>query len=233
MFRGPGLTPSGKKAIEAAAQHVPRCALSWLDETPLRSVAARLARTAETERFRVQNLHEELFSCVRFDLGWSATCTQGLPPGALGVEVPLRLPFRLLGRWGVMRTLKTLGAHHGLGFRSAGLPVSLAPNVAVVSSDLPFPWSAVEGGRAVQRTWLALALRGMAVQVFAAPAIYANEANTDVRGNLRAELVRDWRALLPEGHRPVMLFRIGRAPEPRVRTGRQPVESLLDLQPDS
>lgn len=232
IFKGPGLTASERKNIEAAAQDVTGCTLSWLDDTTRRSVATRLAHAAETERFRSRELHEELFSCVRFDLGWSATCERGLPPGTLGVEVPLRAPFRWLCHWPVMRALHAVGAHHGLGLRSAGLPVRLASNVAAVSTNLSFPWSALEGGRALQRAWLALTLRGMAVQVFAAPAIYANAANNDVRPQLQTRLIRDWRSILPEGHVPVMLIRIGRAPEPPVRTARPSLESLLDKAPN-
>lgn len=227
LFRGPALTPSSKEGIEAATTRVHGCALTWLDDDRRRAVAARLARIAETERFRTRELHEELFSTVRFDLGWTATCDRGLPPGALGVERPLRAPFRWLGQWPVMRALNVLGAHHGLGLRSAGLPIRLAPNVAAVSVDPALPRAAVEGGRAMQRSWLALTLRGMAVQVFAAPAIYADDANRDSRQGLRLALTREWQSVLPPGHTPVMLFRIGRAPEPPVRTGRPEVEAFL------
>lgn len=84
------MTDAERGELDAAMHPYSACQLVWLDESARRRQALRLMRRAGTERFRNRTLHEELFSAIRFDVGWRATCPEGLRPGALGVEPPLR-----------------------------------------------------------------------------------------------------------------------------------------------
>jgi hypothetical protein len=127
FFNGLALGVDELDGLRQTAERVPGCSLIWLDSPELRRKSLRLIRLAETERFRNPALHKELFSTIRFDVGWSKTCDDGLPPGALEVEKPLRPVFKLMRHWPVMRAFNLLGAHHMMGVMAAWLPCRLAP----------------------------------------------------------------------------------------------------------
>lgn len=120
-FRGPPLSQGELGALSAEATGIDGIQLHWFDSPETRKQILRLVRLAETERFRSRELHEELFSAVRFDIGWTASSDDGLPPGSLEVEAWMRPMFRGLRHWRVLRLLRTVGMHHALGLR-AGLP---------------------------------------------------------------------------------------------------------------
>ncbi len=118
--------------LAAAADAVPGARLLWLADAADRRAALRAIRLAETERFRRRALHAELFGAVRFELGWKQTAGEGLPPGALEVEPPMRAGFALLRHWRVMRAASRLGLHHALGLRAGYLPCALAPQLGLM-----------------------------------------------------------------------------------------------------
>lgn len=215
-----------------AAQPVPGAQLLWMSEPARRKLALRAIRLAETERFRREALHREMFANVRFELGWQASCDEGLPPGALEIEAPIRLPFAGFRHWECMRVLSWFGTHYSLGFRAGYVPSALSPHlglIAVARSDSP-DRDAVAAGQALERVWLAAAELGLAFQPIAAAIALTHQrpgggwvsAATQARlRELLAELTGDARL------QPWMLFRLGRAKAPSVVTGRPPVERFL------
>jgi nitroreductase len=223
VYRGPPMGPAERNALQRAAAGQPGVTLMWLDEPPVRRRVLGLMRRAEAARFRIPALHQELFSAVRFEVGWQASCAEGLPPGALGVERPLRAGFALMRHWPVMRALNLLGAHRLLGLRAADLPCRLAPHLGLIALAEESDWALLAAGRAFERVWLAATQLGLALQPMPAAALYALEGAESVPVPLQRRLAQAWRALLP-GLYPVMLFRLGRAAPLAVRTGRLPLE---------
>ncbi|MDW8323358.1 MAG: hypothetical protein RMK60_04600 [Burkholderiales bacterium] len=232
IFRGPALDPEAKASLLAALQ--PGCHLHWLDAAAVRSRALRLVRLAETERFRNRVLHADLFAGIRFDVGWQRSCDEGLPPGALGVERPLRPAFERMRYWPVIRLLNLLGTHWLLGLRAAWLPCRLAPHLGVIAVDVIDDASVVAAGRSFENLWLRTTALGMALQPLPASALYALEGamHEAVPETLNRLLRAGWQALLP-GQRPLMLFRLGRAAAMPVRTGRSPLDHFLQLTPQT
>ncbi len=228
-FRGPELSAMERAEISAVVTaDLPGCRLAWCGVDIDRSQVLRLVRVAEAERFRVRNQHAELFSSVRFDVGWKRTCAEGLPPGALGVEPFLRLPFRALSNWPVMRTLNLLGGHSLMGVRAGQLPCALAPDVAVVLAPDDSPASLLEAGRMFQRAWLKLTSMGRAFQPFAASALFGLRANDAVEPEFRARARDGWRRVTGEAT-PVIVFRTGFAKPPMVRASRPPlIDHILE-----
>ncbi len=227
LFRGPALTDSARSEINAViSADQSGCRLAWCGKDLDRGAVLRLVRQAEAERFRVRNQHAELFGSVRFDVGWKETCTEGLPPGALGVEPFLRGPFRALGHWPVMQTLNVFGAYHLMGIRAGYLPCALAPDIGVVLAPDDSPESLLAAGRMFQRVWLKLTAMGRAFQPFAASALFALRANDAVAPALREKMRSHWKNPA-RGDTPVIVFRAGLARPPSVRTSRQPLENHL------
>lgn len=226
-FQGPELHGEEKARLALAIQASPACSLTWLDEPVLRKKALRLMRRAEAERFRVPLLHQELFSAIRFDVGWNVTSEEGLPPGVLGVEKPLRPFFTLIRHWPVMRILNLLHTHYFLGWRASYIPCRWAPNLGVIAVKSMDDQSIYEAGRAFQRTWLTATRLGRVVQPMPAAALYALEGARleGISRELQLWLSAGWRELTP-GETPLMLFRLGVAQAMSIHTGRRPLSSM-------
>lgn len=227
-FRGPKMAAAERSELDAAAHIYPACKLVWLDQPAQRRQALRLMHRAETERFHNRILHEELFSAIRFDVGWHAACPEGLPPGALGVEPPLRAFFALLRHWPIMRLANLLGAHHMLGLRSCDLPCRLAPHLGLLAVKNTDSQSVFDAGRSFQRVWLSATNQGRVLQPMPASALYALDgARADgVPAELQRVLAEGWEASLA-GVIPLMLFRMGKAKPPPIVAGRREVRDYL------
>lgn len=217
-YHGPRLSEPELAALSKAVACIEGVSLHFMDSPTSRMKLLRLLRIAEAERFNTRSLHQELFSAVRFDVGWHKTVEEGLAPCALSVEPGMRWAFRQLGRWPVMNLLRALGFHHALGFRAAYLPCRLAPHCAVLATPLPIERGALAVGMALERVWLRAASSGLALQPFAAPALLALPGYVDVPSTTRDRLRDAWHELL--GDTPAMIFRIGFAKPPKGRSGR-------------
>ena len=97
-YYGPALLQGELRSLSAEVNRIDGIDLHWFDAPEERRQILRLVRIAETDRFRWRELHEELFSSVRFDLGWKASADDGLPPRSLEIERWMRPMFRSLNR---------------------------------------------------------------------------------------------------------------------------------------
>lgn len=227
-FRGPRMTDAERGELDAAARNHPACQLVWLDEPAQRAQALRLMRRAETARFHNRILHEELFSAIRFGVGWHSTCPEGMPPGALGVEPPLRVFFALLRHWQVMRLANLVGAHHMLGWRACDLPCRLAPHLGLLAVKNPDSPSVFDAGRSFQRLWLTATSQGRVLQPMPASALFAlyGARAEGIPEDLQHDLAKGWKANLG-GATPLMLFRIGFAQPSSIVAGRRGMGDYL------
>jgi len=217
-FHGPRLDAADLASLEGLARGLEGISIRFHDHGNARTQLLSLVRLAESERFNVRPLHEELFSAVRFDLGWSQPADEGLPPGALGIEPGLRMAFAQLRRWPLMNALRRLGLHHVLGMRAAYLPCRLAPHLGVVYTSLASETGMVGAGRALERVWLEASRRGLAFQPLAASALLALPGYSEVPHATGETLRRSWRLLSPDT--PMVVFRMGWARPLSMRAGR-------------
>jgi hypothetical protein len=231
FYRREALPASALDRLASAAATVPGCRVLWLDDRPRRREALHLLRIAETERFRRRALHDELFGAVRFEVGWQRSTPEGLPPGALEVEPPMRAGFASLRHGPLMRAAGALGAPVLLGLRATWLPCRLAPHLGVVLSDGRPDRLELDAGRALERAWLAATALDLAFQPMAAPTALERQrpgagwVSPQVQESLRAGLAR-----IAEGSAgwPCVFFRLGRAGPPSVATQRQQLDGYVD-----
>lgn len=228
LFRGPRMSDVEQAELGAAVLAYPGSRLLWFDSREQRRPVLQLMRRAETERFRNRLLHAELFSAIRFDVGWHTSCAEGLPPGSLGVESALRPFFALLRHWPMERLANMFGLHQLLGARSCYLPCRLAPHLGVLAVTNPDQQSIFEAGRSFQRLWLAATGHGRVLQPMPASALYAwpGAVADGIPAGLQATLAAGWRVILGDAC-PVMLFRMGFAPQSSIVTGRRQVGDYL------
>lgn len=229
VFRGPGMSDAERGEMDAAAHRQPSCRLIWLDDPVTRKLALRLMRRAETERFRTRLLHDELFSAIRFEAGWRESCPEGLPPGALGVEPPLRQVFALLRHWPVMRLANLLGGHYMLGWRACDLPCRLAPHLGLLAVKNADDQSVLDAGRAFQRVWLTVTSQGRVLQPMPASAVFALEGAIaeGVPITTQRSMADGWKSILGEAI-PLMLFRVGFAKPLAIEADRPGIDAYTD-----
>ncbi|HUY03461.1 MAG TPA: hypothetical protein VMV33_09265 [Rhodocyclaceae bacterium] len=168
---GGTITTDTQTRLNAQARQISGQRLYWPQTPRERKAALSVIRQAETLRFRSPTLHAELFSSIRFPVGWHAACEEGLAPSALAVEPPLRPVFQALRRPAMMTMLNRLGAASVLGWRSAYLPIRLSPGLCLLVIPSAARSDVLAGGRALQRVWLEATLDGLSVQPYAAAGV--------------------------------------------------------------
>ena len=225
LFRGPRLSEADLAEFKQVLSTLDGVTLDFFDTGKPHAELLRLIRIAEAERFNTKSLHADLFSAVRFDVGWHASAESGLPPAALAVEPGARWAFSQLRRWPVMNALRRIGFHHALGFRAGYLPCRLAPHLGVVTTTLPIEQGALAVGRAMERVWLKTEALGLAFQPFAGAALLSLAQYHEVPAATGEALRRGWKKLTDEI--PMMVFRLGRASPPAIRTSRPAAERYL------
>lgn len=227
MYKGPKLSKVELDALTGSIKPSSEVRLLQL-VGDARRLALKLIWRAESERFLRKTLHEEIFSSIRFDLPWTASADCSLPPGALEIETPMRPFFKLLRHWQLMKPLTLLGVHHLVGLRAGWLPAWQAPGLFVISTKHDPQRGAIELGAAFQRLWLAATGLGLALQPLAASGVLLLQTDQDkgVSASLRRELQATWQVINPDSH-PLMVFRIGRASPPSVRTTRKGLKDYM------
>ncbi len=171
-WRGP-MTTTTKQALSDEAAKLQGVTLNWLDATPRYKSALKAMWLAESLRFSNRELHQELFSCIRFEIDNSATAEEGLAPATLAIERPLRPAFKLLRHWRVMSALNWIGGNYLIGFRSTVLPTLLSPALCLLSIEQTDRTSIIRAGQALQRTWLSATAQGISLQPFAAAGVFS------------------------------------------------------------
>lgn len=169
-WKGPIATTT-KQLLSAEATKFPGVKLIWLDGTPHYKTALNAMWLAESLRFSNKELHQELFSSIRFDAGNQAPCEEGLAPHTLAIEPPLRPAFKALRHWPTMRTLNWIGSNYLIGFRSAVLPALLSPALCLITIENTERPHIIQTGQALQRLWLMATGDNLSLQPFAAVGI--------------------------------------------------------------
>jgi len=230
MYRGHKLSAQERAQFSDAIEACPGVRLTWL-EGPKRTRALELIWHAESERFRRERLHAELFASIRFDLSWKQAADHALSPGALEVETPMRPLFKALRNWSVMRPLTWIGAHRLLGLRAGWLPCWQSPMLGLLTTSVPLAPTekvAIECGTAFERLWLHATSVGMSMQPMAASTVLPLLPSDEkwVAEDTRSKLVAGWQSIVPREH-PAMVFRLGWAAAPTVVSGRRPIGAYM------
>jgi len=231
-WNGP-ISPATRQTICAATEQFPETNIMWLDGTPLYKTALKAMWKAESLRFKSQRLHQELFSSIRFDIGYKAACEEGLAPATLAIEPPLKPAFKALRHWGFMRTLNFLGVNHLIGFRSAVLPNLLSPGLCLLSLSKTDRPAIIKAGRALERIWLTANTQGLAVQPFAAAGVLSlGFSQLEQRHAHIPQKIASAMQKLDNNHYGLIFIRMGRAKQGiQPSSGRRKISSLRHIAP--
>lgn len=198
-----------------------------------RAVIAELAaatRLCSAARFNTRELHEWLFSSLRWTDDEAArgdgldTATLHLPPAG-------RQFMQLIAPWQRMERLNRFGLYHIMAAADSKL-VAQAPALVSISGG-DDPASAWAAGRAMQETWVQLNAAGYAVHPYYVIPDLGNRLRS---GHLAPEWhahVRRALALVREscafntGESLHILLRVGLPKQQPIRSQRLPIEQLI------
>ena len=226
LFSHPGLSADLREELSKQMPTESSTNWLWLDQRRQRHRLCMIGMLAEAQRFSSEPLHKELFGSIRWDVGWSNSAPEGIPPAATELPALERQFFALLRHWSLARGFSLIGGHWLVAFRAVSLPLLLAPNICVITTKRHDMFGFIAAGRTMQRVWLYATIKGFSVQPYAAPPLYAHVRFPGLSTAIQSRLRAKWSELVGDPL-PVMLLRIGSASPPSVRSQRLPIENYL------
>jgi nitroreductase len=229
--------PVGSESLDELARQteaVGGVSAQWIVGRDRLLPLARLIGRADALMFGEPSMRRSFLSQVRFDAPPDSPVAEGLSLASLELSAVDRFALRVMKRT-PDRLLKIGGAARVFEAKARGLVASASGLCLVVGPDSSEPTD-VDVGRVMQRAWLALTARGMAAQPMMSLLVLENvleHGSPTLVGALGRDrltaLFTDFRSLLPEigGDRPAFLMRFGFAPAPSGRTGRRPVQAVI------
>lgn len=196
---------------------------------------ASLVGEADQLRFETARLHQELFAILRRHPREAERENDGLDLRTLEAGPLGRALFGLLKSWRRQRVLNAFGMSYLFNLY-ARLQMHTARAACLVAAPSSDARDYLRGGALMEKLWHEMTLLGLAVQPMEALPIfivnYLLNGAPDLKGRQRKTLERlknEFYSLfrLSDEQGLIMLFRIGLAPPPRVRSRRRFVESFL------
>lgn len=198
---------------------------------------ARLVRSASEIRFRTREITEWLARSLRFTPRDAESgdgldiATLNLPPGGTGL-------LRVISNWKRMEALNRWGAYRLLAAIEANVIGNASALVAVTGAG--GPGGAIDAGRLMERTWILLNQRGLAVHPYY---VISDQLFRRERKALPPGLERDGDILAKEtesalrlslsGRKLYMLLRVGYPRRAPARSKRLPLSAISDPETES
>jgi len=251
---------AGQLQPMSASVSNPDYRIVWLTGRRHLKRLAQLVRTADRIRFEHQPFHDEFHNVLRYSEEHAESTGDGLELKTLEVPAIAGPVFRWLRPWKRMRFANRFGLSRMFAGYSAKqivhsgavglLTVPQSPRAAPrgTANDRMY----LEGGRALQRVWLAATRENLAFQPLGAVPLFLTKLqfqgpetflpkHAEQLQTLATEFAKLFLGSRVGGHNsggeddfpqnsqpcPLMLFRLGRADPPSARSIRYPVNKIL------
>ncbi|MFN7982489.1 MAG: Rv1355c family protein [Vicinamibacterales bacterium] len=194
---------------------------------------------ADRLRFLSKQMHRELIAEVRWTPAEAEHSRDGLDLRSLELSAADQAALNLLKQWPTLSVLKQTDGGRALEDMTRRMFLASSA-IAVLQVPGRTPLDYLEGGRILQRVWLAATGEGVAVHPQGA-LVYSlarlEREPESLSADVRDELTRvrdEYRELVPaNGGADVLMLRLSVAPEPSVRSLRRPLGSVLSAAPDA
>ena len=224
-------------SLQAQGDSIAGVELALVGDRDRRRKIARLVWDADRIRLENRMLHTHFMRMVRFSTDGALSRRDGLPLDNLEAGKGGSLFLRLTRPWPAMKLANRLGASRMIARISYNAIVQ-ASAVGLVRCQDSSPQSFLDGGRTLQRIWLAATRAGLDFQPMTAITLFRLRwqlgAQAAFPHHQRERLEKIWpvyddllgNARFPgQGH--VMLFRIGYGRRVVCRTLRRPLDDFL------
>jgi len=229
---------SSLEKLAGAARGFSEVQLDWVTDRARIRAFARLIALSDRFRFEYEPFHHEIFRQLRFSAEVAEQTRDGLDVRTLELPPGAGFLLRRLRPWKRMKLINRLGLGRLLTLPSA-LTVWKSGALGVLSLPEPTTTGFLQGGRAMQRIWLAADAEDLALQPLGSPAIFLGQLEQLEGRNLTVAHQRlsnglgAWlRELVPgtAGRTLLMVFRLGHSSRPHVRSLRRPADEVFDRQ---
>ena len=223
--------------LRAQGQSLAGVELELIEDRERRREVARLVWEADRIRLENRRLHAHFMHMVRFSAADALSQRDGLPLDNLEAGKGGNLFLRLTRPWPVMKLCNQLGASRMIA-RISFNAIIQASAVGLVRCRDSRPQSFLDGGRVLQRIWLAATRAGLDFQPMTAITLFRLRwqlgAQAAFPHRQRERLEKLWpvydellgnEGFPDQGH--VMLFRIGYGRRVTCRTLRRPLDVFL------
>lgn len=221
------------RALELRTRAMGNVRTCWIADRERVGELGRWVGQADALMFGEAAMRRAFLSKVRFEAARGEQVEEGLSPESLELSGAERFALRMVERVPSV-LLKASGAISSFARRARAL-VESASGLCVIATEVGSPETDVVVGRAMERAWLGLTARGLAVQPMMSVAVLENvleQGSAEVVASLgrgqTAGVIDEFRALVPEvgKGRVAAVLRFGYAPPPSGRTGRLPVQAV-------
>ncbi len=195
------------------------------DKTIIRRIAYLVMRT-EKIRFEIKSTHEELYHNLRFTKEEEERKRDGLYIKTLELGLLGELVLKILRYWEIQNIINKLRLNILLSIPSY-LLIRSSPCVGILCSTQTDSMSYIRAGEVWQEVWLELARNNLYLHPFGAPPLFITALETGENsfneGQQRSlgKIKEEFSALIGEGQKMVMIFRIGYAPPPSAKSLRR------------
>jgi molybdopterin/thiamine biosynthesis adenylyltransferase/nitroreductase len=236
-YDGRTISASVLATLAAEIDAFPQVELEMIQDREHRRKIARLVWQADRIRLENRKLHAYFMRMLRFTTRTALDRRDGLPLCNLEAGTGGELFLRMTRAWPVMKVCNALGASRliaGLSYRG----ILQASVVGLVKCHDATPEQFFEGGRALQRIWLAATRAGLDFQPMTAITLFRLRWQLGRQHAFASKQRRALETLWPnyerlfsaagtqhQGH--VMLFRLGYGKRAACRTLRRPTTSFF------
>jgi hypothetical protein len=223
------------RALEQELAAFRGTALHWLPDRAAIRALAGLVAAADRVRFEYRPFHEELYRQLRLSPEEAQATGDGLDARCLEIPPFGSAMLKWLRPWSRMHALNRLGMSRLLTVQS-GLLTWCTGTVGLLTTAVASPEGYLESGRALQRIWLAATQHGLAFHPLGSLPIFLSRLARHGGAGLcsahrdsLAQMERKFFRFFPQARQQslALLFRLGVAPPPQVRSLRRPVRSVF------
>ncbi len=228
------LSEAEKEVLLSAGSAISGCELKLVEEREMIRTVAEAMSVTEKVALETRALHNLFFKSIFWDETKNKRGESGLYIKTLEVPPPVRVIFKMIKKWPVMRFFNAFGFNKLAAKGNAALYAQSAAHGAIIIEDESQNF--VAAGRVFQRAWLEATRLGLFLQpvtgtLFLARRVEGREDNPFSEKN--SDLIRKASQKISfifgiNGSRvAAMLFRIGRADSPSARSGRKTPEVIF------
>jgi molybdopterin/thiamine biosynthesis adenylyltransferase len=232
------LDPADAAGLLAAAEEAGLTLRIAHDPAAMARVAEVLGR-CDRMRFLSQPMHRDLVSEVRWSAEAARSTRTGIDLPSLELSPSDEAAMRILSQWRTMDCVRSFGGGKALE-RPAQKVLAASSAVALLTIPRLGDGAYLQGGRGLQRVWLAATGRRLAFQPYSSllyllarnergEGVGLDERERATLRELRAELSLVFPRL--ERHTELLLFRVSYAGEPSSRALRLAVDDVLTYAP--
>jgi hypothetical protein len=228
-YRGGSLSAAQQQALIGSVSSFPQARVRIFSGSDQKRIAQVIGLNDRLV-FENRDLHAFLFDHIRWNATEAKETGDGLDIGTLELAALDDIAFRIFKSYALVQLFNLVGGSRIIAANARKLAMSAAA-IGVITMQNAEPQDYLVCGRALERVWLEATRQKLAFQLMTGITCLMGRVMDDDPGSLNAAhaaMVREGRLTLSsvignDKETPVIIFRVGHADPPSVRSLRLPV----------